>query len=160
MVNRQWKQKTATESIFSDVSGLLIKKGDSYYHNEYLDIRCLEKELPIVRRIIRAVVDYIAKRGTPTRVDTTSSTEIVGAPGKGFKLELCGFFLSVDADEIVRLRWGGASGDIIAMIPTKGIGGLVTYFFKEYGGENENLFLEKTGTGNVQGTVWTETVEA
>jgi len=105
-----------------------------------------------------AATVIVTREGTPTRIDTTTSKEIVAAPGTGYKLILCGFVISVDADEIVRLRWNGATGPIIAMLPTKGVIGMNLVGVNEESAENVNLYLEKTGTGNAQGTVWTKKV--
>ncbi|MFQ5999918.1 MAG: hypothetical protein ACE5J6_03990 [Candidatus Bathyarchaeia archaeon] len=108
----------------------------------------------------RTITD-LPKKGTPTRIDLTTSAEIVPAPAAYYHLELRGFVISVDTDEIVRLRWGGATGPIIAMLPTRGILAMNLVNIDEKGGGGtspQNLYLEKTGTGNCQGTVWTETV--
>lgn len=110
----------------------------------------------------KAIHDAIKeRRGIPTRINRATSGEIVAAPPANDHLELHGFVISVDADEIVRLRWGGSTGPIIAMLPTKGILAMNLIKIDEKGGGGstpQNLYLEKTGSGSCQGTVWTETV--
>lgn len=110
---------------------------------------------------ILTLASFDSKKGTATRIDTTSSAEIIASPDENYHLELRGFIISVDADEIVTLRWGGATGDIIAMLPTKGVIAMNLINIDEKGaGEAspENLYLKKSGSGNCQGTVWTEEV--
>jgi len=100
-------------------------------------------------------------RGTATRINKTANGIVVAAPSANYHLQLFGFVMSVDGDEICRLRWGGVSGDIIAMLPTKGVlaMNLINILERGDGGASpNNLYLEKTGSGNCQGTVWTETV--
>lgn len=100
----------------------------------------------------------VNREGTPTRINTTSAAQIVAAPGAGKALILCGFFLSVDADETVQLRWDGASGDIIVELPTKGVIGANLLGIAEQSPTNKNLYLTKSGSGNARGTVWTKEV--
>lgn len=101
----------------------------------------------------------IQKRGTPTRKTSTTSVEVVAAPGAGKKLRVHGYFLKVDADEIVTLRHNGASGDIFAGLPTKGVI-IANLLVDEAGGDNQNIFLQKSGAGNVDVVVYTETENA
>jgi len=107
------------------------------------------------------ILTKLTEKGTATRINKTANGEIVAAPSANSHLQLFGFVISVDGDEICRLRWGGATGDIIAVLPTKGIlaMNLINILERGGGGETpENLFLEKTSSGNCQGTVWTGTV--
>jgi len=100
----------------------------------------------------------ISQKGTPTRKSMTASGEVVAAPSSGQKLQVLGYFLSVDADEIVRLRYGGATGEIFAELPTKGVIAMNLLGINEAGGDAENIYLEKTGTGNARVVVYTEVV--
>lgn len=102
----------------------------------------------------------LGREGTPTRINLTANGQVVAAPGTGKKLVLCGFFISVDADETVQLRWNGAAGDIIVELPTIGVIGANLIGVAEESGENQNLFLTKSGSGNARGTVWTKQVSA
>lgn len=97
------------------------------------------------------------RQGSPTRIDRTEGGEILGAPGSGKKLVLTGFFLSVDADEKVQLRWNGATGTVFLELPTKGCIGALPIVEVDEGGENENLYLTKSGSGNARGMVYTKT---
>jgi len=106
----------------------------------------------------QSIERVLQKKGTPTSFNVTASGAVVAAPGAGKRLQLYGFSLLVLADEQARLRWGSATGDIIAGLPTKGVIIANLLGIDEKGGENQSLFLEKTGTGNAQGRVWTEAV--
>ena len=107
---------------------------------------------------IDELLSKLVLEGTPTRINLTAGAEIVAAPGTGKKLRLCGFFFSVDADETVQLRWNGATGAIIVELPTKGVIGANLIGIKEESGENQNLYLTKSGSGHARGTVWTKEV--
>ncbi len=109
-------------------------------------------------KIAEALERVLQTKGTPTRTSVAASGEIVAAPGAGNKLQVYGWFLKVDTDENVTLRYGGATGQVFAGLPTKGVAGMNLLGIDESGGDNENVWLEKSGTGNVDVVVWTEVV--
>lgn len=100
----------------------------------------------------------LQKKGTPTRDSTTTNKEIVANPSAGNKLQVYGWFLKVDTDEIVTLRYGGENGQVFAGLPTKGVAAMNLLGIDESGGADENIFLVKSGSGNVEVVVWTEVV--
>jgi len=97
-------------------------------------------------------------KGTPNRRYGTTSGEVVAAPGAGYKLRVYGFKLAAETDEISRLRYGGATGTIFAVLPAKGVAAMNLINVNEAGGDNQNIYLEKTGAGNALAIVWTESV--
>jgi hypothetical protein len=102
----------------------------------------------------------LSLKGTPNRLYATASGEVVAAPGTGYKLRVYGFYLCNEADEIARLRYGGSTGTVFAVCPSKGVAAMNLLGVNEAGGENQNIYLEKSGTGNTLAVVWTETVAA
>jgi len=96
----------------------------------------------------------IRDTGKAYEINRTTSGEIVATPGAGQRLVLCGFLLSVDADETVELRWDGPTGDIIVPLPTKGAIGMTPVAELSEAPVNCNLYLTKSGSGNARGTVW------
>jgi len=103
-------------------------------------------------------ITALPTKGTPQRYYSTASGEVQPAPATGYKLRVYGFYLMAEADEILRLRYGGATGEIFAGLPMKGVAAMNLVNVDEAGGEAENIYLEKTGTGNALAVVWTETV--
>jgi len=89
MVSRNWVQKKATETIWSDISGKIIKKGEEYYYNENLDLRCRHEELVQARSLFRALTRIVGqpsslflhdrKKYKSARFDSNASGYIVSA---------------------------------------------------------------------------------
>jgi hypothetical protein len=102
----------------------------------------------------------LSLKGTPNRLYATASGQVAAAPGVGYKLRVYGFYLCNEADEIARLRYGGSTGTVFAVCPSKGVAAMNLLGVNEAGGENQNIYLEKSGTGNTLAVVWTETVAA
>jgi hypothetical protein len=105
-------------------------------------------------------VTSLPLKGTPNRLYATASGQVVAAPGVGYKLRVYGFYLCNEADEIARLRYGGSTGTIFAVCPSKGVAAMNLIGVNEAGGDNQNIYLEKTGSGNTLAVVWTEAVAA
>jgi len=107
-----------------------------------------------------AVIDprTIPLKGTPQRYFSTASGEVQATPGVGSKLQVYGFYLAAEADEILRLRYGGVTGTIFFVLPSKGVASMNLVNVNEAGAADQNIYLEKTGAGNALAVVWTETV--
>jgi len=97
-------------------------------------------------------------KGTPQRLYTTTSGQLQGAPGAGYKLRVHGFLIVNEGDEITRLRYNGVTGTIFAVLPAKGALALNLIHVNEAAPENQNIYVQKSGTGNTLVVVWTETV--
>lgn len=99
-------------------------------------------------------------RGTPYRAYVTASQELVATPGVGKKLRIYAFYLVAEEAEILKLRYGGVNGTVFAVLPTKGVVAMNLVNVAEYGSENQNIYLDKSGSGNALAIVWCESIDA
>jgi len=99
-----------------------------------------------------------ALKGTPQRRYATTSGEVQAAPGAGYKLRVYALLLVAEASEIVRLRYGGATGTVFAVLPDKGMLAMNLIHVNEAGAENQNIYMEKSAAGNALSVVWTTSV--
>ena len=104
----------------------------------------------------RSEKELIQTRGTPTRINETSSGAII-TPSSGKKLRLLGFFLWTNASITTSLRWT-STGDDIAGLSQQGVVAMNLIGSEELGGKDEALYLYISGSGTVKGTVWTEEI--
>jgi len=102
-------------------------------------------------------ITNLPKKGVPQRYYSTASGTVQTAPASGYRLRVFGYKLVAEEDEILRLRYGGATGTIFAICPTKGVVAMNLVNLNEAGGEAQEIYLEKTGTGNALAVVYTET---
>jgi len=100
----------------------------------------------------------LALKGTSQRRYNTASGELQAAPGASLKLRVYGLLIVNESDEITRLRYNGVAGTIFAVLPTKGALALNLLGLNEAGGENQNIYVEKSGSGNTLVVVWTDAV--
>lgn len=124
-----------------------------------VDIAAFDVELPAGTQKIGSVdISTLPQKGIPNRFYGTASAELVAAGGAGYKHKVYGLLIVNESDEITRLRYGGASGTVFAVLPSKGVMAMNLVQIDEYGGDNENIYVEKTGSGNALVVVWSETV--